>query len=231
MIQPRSRSYGLLTLAAALLLPLGLAPAAAAGERTPLSVKLETKGFEQIARRKGVTVYKHRYDSNIRLGADATIDAPVKDVLRAVLDYRGQVGKIARLSESRVLQRGKGWLKVYQRLNLPVISDRDFNLKVRWGQTGDTTWVDYRAVERGGAPPRGGVVRVSHHEGSWQLQPIKGGLATRVRFQVSIDMSGWLPKWLARSGSGKEVPEVFVALRGMIMRPDYRSARCNSTKC
>ena len=104
-------------------------------EKTPMSVALERKGFEQIAHRKGVKVYKHKYDSNIRLGADASINAPVSEVFKAVMNYEGQVGKIARLSESRVLQRGKGWLTVYQRLNLPVISDRDFTLKVRWGKT------------------------------------------------------------------------------------------------
>jgi Polyketide cyclase / dehydrase and lipid transport len=198
-------------------------------EQTPMSVALERKGFEQIAHRKGVKVFKHKYDNNIRLGADATINAPVAEVLKAVMNYEGQVGKIARLSESRVLRRGKGWLTVYQRLNLPVISDRDFTLKVRWGKRGDTTWVSYKALRRG-PPERSGVVRVSYHEGSWQLRPIRGGQATRARFQVSIDMSGWLPSWLARSGSGKEVPELFTAIRKMVSTQSLRSAKC-TTNC
>ena len=143
-------TLGLLTLA--LIVTSGVAHA----EQTPMSVALERKGFEQIAHRKGVKVYKHKYDNNIRLGADATINAPVGEVLKAVMNYEGQVGKIARLSESRVLRRGKGWLTVYQRLNLPVISDRDFVLKVRWGKRGDLFWVSYKALRRG-PPERSGV--------------------------------------------------------------------------
>ena len=150
-------------------------------------------------------------------------------MLQALLDYRGQVGKIARLSESKVLSRSGNSLLVYQRLNLPVISDRDFNLKVSWWRDGDTTWVAYRAIKRG-LPPRDGVVRVSHHLGSWQLRPINNGRQTLVRFQVSIDLAGWLPRWMARSGSGKEVPELFVAIGDMIRRSTYRSERCSS-KC
>jgi hypothetical protein len=222
------RFASLIPAVASLPIIVGLGTAVRA-ERTPLSISLERRGFEQIANRKGVRVFKHRYDENIRLGAEATINAPVKDVFNAVMDYEGQIGTIDRLTESRVLRRGKGWLLVYQRLNLPVISDRDFTLKVRWGRQGKVTWVQWHAT-RGGPAERGGVVRVSHHDGSWQLVPVRDGRATRVRFQVTIDMSGWLPRWLARSGSGKEVPELIVAIRKLVFKPDYRSSRC-TTKC
>jgi hypothetical protein len=207
-----------------------MVPSVGWAERTPQTIPLSKAGFERIAFRKGVAVYKHKTSDIIRLGADARIDAPVSDVLKAVLDYPGQVGKIARLSESRVLRRGKSWLLVYQRLNLPVISDRDFTLFVRWGKRGEVTWVEYRTALRHGPPPRSGVVRVTRHEGSWQLKPARSGRSTRARFQVLIDMGGWLPRWLARSGSGKELPELFVAIRKMVFRPDYRSALCTS-KC
>jgi hypothetical protein len=209
--------------AVALLVVASTAPARAAG--VPLSRSLARSGYEQIAHRKGVTVYKHRDSDIIRLGADGRIDAPPDEVLRALLDYERQVGVIDRLTESRVVARRDGWLRVYQRLNLPVIDDRDFTLDVRWGRKGALRWISYRALRRGGAPERDGVVRVTHHQGSWQLEPLDGGRATRVRFMVTIDLAGWLPKWMARAGSGKEVPDLFVSIRRLVNPPRSKHGR------
>jgi len=199
-------------------------------QRVALSIPLNQRGYEEIAHRKGVTVYRSKSSNIIDLGAEARFNASPDQVLRVLLDYEGQVGAIARLSESKVLSRSRRSLLVYQRLNLPVISDRDFNLKVAWWRDRDTTWVTYQATRKKGRPPRDGVVRVTHHLGSWQLKPISGGRQTLARFQVRIDMSGWVPRWLARSGSGKEVPELFVAIDKMIRRSSYRSDACSS-KC
>jgi len=198
---------------------LAAAPAGAA--RVPMATPLSEAGYERIARSSGVSVYKHRDADVIQLGADARIDAPPDAVMRALLDYEGQVGVIGRLSEVKVLRRAKGQLTVYQRLNLPVIDDRDFTLDVRYGQAGETRWISYHALKRGGPPPRDGVVRVTDHSGSWQLRPVDGGRATLARFMVRIDLSGWLPKWMARSGSGKEVPELFKQVR--VLADSHRS--------
>lgn len=208
------------TLAALVIVPAFPARA----ERVPLSRSFAHAGYEQIAQRKGVTVYKHRDSDIIRLGADGSIDAPPDEVLRALLDYERQVGVIDRLTESKVIARRDRKLRVYQRLNLPVIDDRDFTLEVRWGRSGDLRWITYRAL-RSSSPERDGVVRVKHHQGSWQLEPIDGGRATRVRFMVAIDLGGWLPKWMARSGSGKEVPELFVSVRQLVRSSAERERR------
>lgn len=209
-------------------------PSAVRADLIPLTVPLVTKGFEKIATKEGIRVYKHRESEIIRLGAEGRLNAPVQKVMQALLDYRNQVGKIDRLSEARVLRRGKQWLLVYQRLNLPVISDRDFTLRVKWGKRDTIYWIRYWAVSNDGPGKRDGVVRVSNHHGSWQLKPIKGGQATQVRFQVTIDMGGWLPKWLAKSGSGKEVPQLFAALDKLAQSSSYfssyRGETCSS-KC
>jgi len=207
-----------------------LAAAEGRAERVPLSVPLDQRGFEEIAHKKGVTVYKHQESSIIRLGAEARFNATPREVRRVLLDYDRQVGTVDRLSEARVLSRGDHSLLVYQRLNLPVISDRDFNLKVSWWEQGGVTYVVYKAVPRAGRPPRDGVVRVRHHYGSWQLKAVSGGQQTLARFQVEIDLAGWLPKWMARSSSGKEMPELFGSIDELIRKSRYRSESCTA-KC
>jgi hypothetical protein len=191
----------------------------AQAERVPFDVKLADRNFEQIAREKGVTVYQHKDSDIIRLGAEARLPASPEVVQEVLLDYAAQKGRIGRVTESRVLSRSdeKRQIFVYQHLNLPVISDRDFTLQVDWGKDGVVRFIDYRAVKKKGPKQRKGIVRVSLHEGSWQLKPLSGGRSTFVRFMVMIDMAGWLPKWLARSGSGDEVPKMFMQIRKMVV--------------
>lgn len=204
-----------------------LLPAVASAQRIPMGIDPTTRGFEQIASKDGVTVYKHRTSDIIRLAADARVNAPPEVVGDALLDYRGQIGVIKRLTESRVLGQGKGWLRVYQRLNLPVIDDRDYTLDVRWWREKEVLVIHFKTTTSGAPAEQSGVVRVPYHEGSWQLRPLDGGRATQARFMTTIDMGGLLPKWLARSGSGKEVPKVLASVNTMVerrLRPSGRVA-------
>jgi hypothetical protein len=195
-------------------------------EATPFSMSFPSAGFERIAQERGVTVFKDKHADVIRIAAEGVLRAPLSDVERALLDYNHQVGVIARLSESRILRRGPNRFTVYQRLNLPIISDRDYVLEVAVGQTRDVRWISFRAVNDPTVPSRSGVVRVSRHVGSWQLKPAEGGRATLARFQTDIDLGGWLPMWMAKSSAGKELPQVFSSVCHMLDRSEERSLSC-----
>lgn len=224
MVERRYRSVFWLLLIGLALALLLWARRTAAADPIPLEVSLQTKGFEHIATKHGVYVYKHKKSPIIRLGADGVFDAPVARVFNTLLDYKRQVGVIDRLSESRVLSRGSHYLIVYQRLNLPIISDRDFSLRVWWWKKGSVTTIRYTAIGAKNAGGYKGAVHVTLHNGSWQLRPTRDGRKTRARFQVTIDMGGWLPRWLAKSGSGKEVPQLFQAINSLLQ--GKRSTAC-----
>lgn len=187
-----------------------------AGEHTPLAQPFAQNGFEHIARDQGVTVYKDEAAEVIRVGADGRFAGRPQEVVEVLLDYDNQVGRVDRLSHSRILERGDKRLLVYQRLELPIIDDRDFNLEVTWGQRDGVHWVHWRTTAAG-VRPQPGVVRVTDHEGSWQLAPLAGGQATRARFQVRLDVAGLVPKWMVRSGAGDEMPEFFTSVRRMLV--------------
>lgn len=202
-------------------LALGMALVSLSGlevraERIPLTVKLPDKGFEQIARDKGVVVYKHTESDIIRLGAEGRMSAPPDEVQAVLLDYGAQRGRIDRVSKSRIIERSPKHITVYQHLNLPVISDRDFNLRVTWGEDSGTKWIEYKALNKGGVKPKDGIVRVTLHNGSWQLKPMSRGRSTYVRMMVMVDMAGMLPKWLAKMHAGKELPALFASFRKML---------------
>lgn len=202
-----------------------MAPQALA-KHVPLGDDLERAGYEEIAFKKGVKVYKHRKSKTIRIGAEGRIDASPQQILAALLDYHHQVGQIDRLSESRILRHGERQMLVYQRLNLPVISDRDFTLRVTWWQKGGVTYVSYRALRDAGPKPRRGVVRVTRHSGTWQIKQLEGCNSSLVRFQVGIDLAGWLPMWMARSGAGKELPDLFASVKKMVASKKHRRVAC-----
>lgn len=205
-------------------------PARATAKPIPLGVDLTQRGFEHIATKNGVKVYKHIKSPIIRLGADGVLQGPIDEVFKTLLDYEGQVGAIDRLSKSQVLLRTKRAMIVYQRLNLPVISDRDFTLRVWWGRTGKVRWIRYRA-QPDGLGGLDGAVHVKVHSGSWQLEALPGG-KTRARFEVLIDMGGWLPRWLAKSGSGKEVPKLFSSIDKLLAKAARRRVlACTTSKC
>ena len=202
---------GLTLVVAAGVLLLASGPARAA-ELTPLDVPLASQGFALVGQAHGVKQYKHRTAKIVRLAAEGVIPAPVADVRQMVVDYRRQEGKVDRVGHSRILREGPGWLIVYQRLKLPIISDRDFTLRVTWGEGKGHQWVVFDAAPAEGPPPQRGVVRVTQHSGSWQLKPVEGGRATFARFQTRIDLGGSLPRVLARSGAGKELPTLFAEI-------------------
>jgi hypothetical protein len=196
----------------------------AMADKPPVKISIPGGNFEQSAKKGGVTVYQHRASEIIHGGAEGRIPAPPDQVLAALLDYKGQAGKIAHLSESRVLSKEGGSMLVYQRLNLPVIDDRDFTLQVKSGKDGNSLWVSFWAVS-GKANEKEDVVRVSHHRGGWELMPVDGGKATLVRFETSLDIAGSVPQFLARSGAGKELPDLFRAMCKLSL-PASEESKC-----
>jgi len=185
-------------------------------DRTPMSKSLRSQGYRKAFTKNNVTVYKYPKSAILRYAAEGEFSHSPDDVLQALLSYSKHAKYIPRVSESRVINRGDNWMVVYQRLNLPVISDRDMVLFVRWGKKDKVRWVEYRAVTNRGPKPKKGIVRLSLHRGSWQLKPVDQGSSTFARFQFSTDMAGSLPGWMARSGSGDEIPKTFVGIRKLI---------------
>jgi START domain-containing protein len=130
---------------------------------------------------------------------------------------------MARVAEARILDRGTSSLRVYERLSLPMIDDRDFTLEVRWAAEQSSWFVTYHAVDAGVAAQEG-VVRVEQHDGGWQLHPTADG-GTRVRFESNLDLGGSVPSWMTRSGAADELPGVFDGLCRLV-EPELHGKPC-----
>ena len=197
----------------------GLGVFSLGAEWTSMETPLTHRGFQKIETKNDVTVYQHPRKDVARIAAEGVFSFPPERVQQVLLDYPGQLGQIGRISEAHVLESKSGQILVYQRIRMPVISDRDYNLLVKWGQTGDLRWIRFRAVSDAGRGIQRRVVRVVDHVGSWQLRPIKGGTATLARFQFRIDLGGGVPSWMVRSGAGDDISQLFVEFRKMLEGP------------
>jgi hypothetical protein len=181
----------------------------APSEGQPNSIELPRQGFVQIAKTRGVVVYRNNSSDVIWIGAVGIIPAPPEKVYQVLLEYDRQAGKIVRVSEATVLSHDQNSLLVYQRLSLTAVRDRDFVLRVTHGQDLTRRWIRYQAVSDQGPPPRPGIVRVNRNNGAWELLPTQGGNATIARCEFRIHLGGRLPLWLAKSRAGSEIPQLY----------------------
>lgn len=170
-------------------------------------------GYKHVGGDKGVQVYRQEKSPAIDLYAEGDIAAPPSLVRQVLLDYPNAHALSDHVSESRILQIAPREMLVYQRLKLPIVSDRDFGLKATWGQNGDALWTRFTVDNSKSPKPKGGVVRVSVMQGGWDLQPINDGTATHAVYHVQIDMAGSIPKWMVSGGAAKDIPKLFEGVR------------------
>jgi hypothetical protein len=207
------------------LIPLALAfvaPTFAAdktGAPAPASA-LASEGFVFIGEDKGVKVYRREKRHGIELAAEGNLAASPERVRRVLTDYPSHQKWQKHLKENRILGKGDNFLDVYQRLDLPVLDDRDFTLHVTWGNESDVHWMRFATANEKGPAPVKGVVRVTDHEGGWRLEPTEGGKGTHAVYRFYLDLAGSFPAWMGKGQATSDIPELFVNITKQL--PNYR---------
>jgi hypothetical protein len=178
-------------------------------------------GWEIAARNERVTVYaRERPESGLReMQAEGLIDAPPEEVWRALRDYEHHPKTMPYVEVARVLDRRDGdkVLYVYNVLNLPMVSRRDYVLKV----VDESAWKDGQGYLKltwktaNARAPRGprDAVRIEVNDGYWLLQPTAGGTSTRAIYYIHTDPGGAVPKWIVNRVNGTAIPDVWEAVR------------------
>lgn len=169
-------------------------------------------GYRPAGGTPEVQVFRRSEQGVIELAAEGRFEAPPDQLRRVLLDYASHPRWNKSIVESRVLDRADHALDVYQRLDLPVLRDRDYTLHVTWGEEGEMLWLRF-AARADGVAPRSGVVRIQVHDGDWELIPLEGGRATLARYRFRLDLSGMMPSWMARGRASSDLPNFFDALK------------------
>jgi len=180
---------------------------------------LASEGFTLLGEEKGVRVHNRDKRSGVEFAAEARLPAPPEQVRRALLDYASHQKWQERLKENKIVARDADSLLVYQRLELPVIDDRDYTLKATWGAEGQILWMRFAAANERGPKPVSGVVRVTALEGGWRLEP-EGDKGTRAVYRFHIDVAGSVPSWLGKGQAKDNIIDFFIRLKREL--PKYR---------
>jgi len=180
---------------------------------------LASEGFTLLGEEKGVRVHRREKRAGVEFAAEASLPAPPEQVRRALLDYASHQKWQEHLKENKILARSADSLLVYQRLDLPVIDDRDYTLQVTWGAEGPILWMRFAAANERGPKPVADVVRVTAHAGGWRLEP-DGGNGTRAVYRFHLDVGGSVPSWLGKGQAKDDIIEFVVRLKREL--PKYR---------
>ena len=174
--------------------------------------------YQHVGGNHAVEVFRQMESPTIDLVAEGDIDAPPALIRSILLDYPNAHALSDHVTESRVLTTGAHEIMVYQRLKLPVVSDRDFTLRALWGTRGANLWTRFTIDNSHGPAARDGIVRLTNMTGGWDLQPIRGGAATHAVYRVQMDMAGSIPKWMVSGGAAKDLPKLFDGIRREVVR-------------
>ena len=182
-----------------------LASALVAAEKRSLSVAsraVEKKepGGEWIedSTAKGITIYSRaREGTPLReFKGVGVIDAPAGAVFAVLDDSEAYPSFMPYTTEVRVLKREKDTVLAYQRLELPLVSDRDYTLRSKnqtWvGPDGPIYRIRWEPANDLGPAEKTGVQRVNVCEGGWLLEPNRDG-TTRATYSIFTDSGGALP--------------------------------------
>ncbi len=127
-------------------------------------------------------------------------------------------------TECRILRRTRNSLITYQRLDLPLVSDRDYTLRSshskKAGPNGPIYRILWKPANNLGPGRKPGVQRVEVCEGSWVLEPT-GANTTRATYVIYSGTGGAIPAFIANSGSQIAIRKVFDAIRKEARTPKY----------
>lgn len=185
--------------------------------------------WEKESSAKGVTIHSRVHEgSQIReFKAVGSIDATPATVFSILDDSESYPSFMPYTSECRVLKREKNSVVAYQRLEVPLVSDRDYTLRsqnAKWiGPDGAIYRIRWAPANEEGPAEKSGVARVSVCEGGWLLEPDGVG-ATRATYSIFTDSGGTLPPFIANNGSRIAIRKVFEAIRKRVKDPQFAAA-------
>lgn len=179
--------------------------------------------------RDGVVIHSRtRAGTGVReFKAIGIIQAPPSSVFAVLEDLETYTRFMPYTAECRVVKREKRDVFIYQRLDLPFISDRDYTLRTnydRWQSDAGTIYrIRWVPGNEFGPPPTRGVQRVSECEGGWLLEP-QTDSATRATYTIYTDNGGAIPPLLANNGSRMAIRKLFEAVRKQVKQAKYAAA-------
>lgn len=188
--------------------------------------KWETKETSPV-----VIKVRDRPNSRVKeIWAEGDLNASVLDIQGTLTDVKGFTHYMPYLTEAKLLGMDPdGAMYIYSRLDMPVLSARDFIHKTYVDRDctvdKDGTFANHWSAVPNKIAEKDGVVRLKLSEGSWLVTP-KSANSSHVVYKFSVDPGGSIPAFAANmSGTGGIVDTFKAVERESLRRAADRKAR------
>ncbi len=205
----------------AALVCLSLASTVASADET----KWETKETSPI-----VIKVRDRPNSRVKeIWAEGDLNASVLDIQGTLTDVKGFTHYMPYLTEAKLLGMDHdGAMYIYSRLDMPVLSARDFIHKTYVDRDcttdKDGVFANHWFAVPNKVPEKEGVVRLKLSEGSWLVSP-KTANTSHVVYKFSVDPGGSIPAFAANMSGTGGIEDTFKAVeRESLRRAEARKA-------
>ncbi len=169
-----------------------------------LSVGAESDGFKELRKTKdGITVsrkagptkgfYITRFDATSPVAPAALCDS----LWRSFFKHQAPV------AERKFIRKEADELVFHDKVKTPVVSDRDYIMKITRKASSDGCVIDFHTANEMGPPPDEGYVRMPLVEGHWKVSGAADGTSV-VRYQVYSEPGGSVPALIIKEPQVKE---------------------------
>jgi len=205
--------FATLSLALILLLPPAISSAAEGG-------------WKRVSQKDDMTLYVRDVDGSVAdVRVEGRIDAPPETVLAVLADVEAYKDTMPYTEVSKLMKRDGDRIWLYSVVNPPLASRRDYCVEIELSRDPDGVLsTEWKPANELAPPEKKGVVRVGVNDGSWRLEPVDGGRATKATYRLHVDPGGSLPRWIIEKTNRKSVPDAFKAVRKAAKSSRYADA-------
>lgn len=174
---------------------------------------------------------RSRGDSDVKeVRGLGSFDAPPW-IIKNVVDDVGRYAEFMPYTKvAQVLATGEGFIVSYQRLAVPLASDRDYTIRIFDESIEDTQgrviWKNrWSQANHLGPKADDDIVRIAVNEGYWQLEDLDGGKRTKVTYYVYTNPGGAVPTFMINAANTQAVPDLFRAVATAAKDPRYQKSK------
>jgi hypothetical protein len=171
--------------------------------------------WETVQTEPIVVKTRKRNGSDIKeVWAEGTLSACPVDIQSTLTDIDRYPKFMPYIAEARYVAKTDpdGAQYVYSRLNLPILSSRDFVHKTYVDRDArsdpEGTFANHWFAVPDKLPHRHDIIRLQISEGSWLVTPLPDG-KSHVVYHVTVDPGGAIPSWAANKTNADGVSQTF----------------------
>jgi hypothetical protein len=155
-------------------------------------------GWSRAAERDGIVLERHAVAGSSYFAYRARFDVALPPARAADEIWRAlRDGDMDSLKHREILRASGDELLIYDQIRTPVVSDRDYTIRVRRISDGSTTQFRCESANELGPPPAKNHVRIPFIRAGWMTAPGDGG-GTRVTYYAFSEPGGSVPAFLVR---------------------------------